>query len=62
MFGWGNTEYGQLTLPNDTQQLCTPTYISMLKHVGKVKSVDAGGSFCACVNGTLTILIVNDIY
>lgn len=58
VFGWGNTEYAQITLPNDVQQLCTPTNISMLRHLGKIKSVAAGGSFCAVVNGKARIFLL----
>lgn len=61
-FGWGNTEYAQLTLPDDTQQLCTPKHISMLKGLGKITSVDAGGSFCVCLNGTIFFKVTNYIY
>lgn len=51
VFGWGNTEYGQVTLPDNTQQLATPTYVEMLRGLGRIKDVAAGGAFCAVVNG-----------
>ncbi|XP_030762553.1 RCC1-like G exchanging factor-like protein isoform X2 [Sitophilus oryzae] len=49
-FGWGNTEYGQITLPNNDQQLSNPTHIAMLNPIGKIKSVASGGSFCLALN------------
>ncbi|CAH1986118.1 unnamed protein product [Acanthoscelides obtectus] len=50
VFGWGNTEYGQLTLPDGSQQVAVPTHVRMLEQVGKIKSVASGGSFCLAVN------------
>ncbi|VEN64728.1 unnamed protein product [Callosobruchus maculatus] len=50
VFGWGNTEYGQLTLSDGSQQVATPTHMKILEQVGKVKSVASGGSFCLAVN------------
>ncbi|XP_060534195.1 RCC1-like G exchanging factor-like protein [Cylas formicarius] len=49
-FGWGNIEYGQLTLPNEQQQLCNPTFVNKLVKAGKIVSVASGGSFCLAVN------------
>ncbi|KAF7279900.1 hypothetical protein GWI33_006605 [Rhynchophorus ferrugineus] len=50
VFGWGNTEYGQMSLPDDEQQLCHPTHIKMLQGHGKFKSVASAGSFCLAAN------------
>jgi alpha-tubulin suppressor-like RCC1 family protein len=50
VFGWGNAEYGQITTPQNEQQVCHPTYIKSLQSVGKVQDVSAGGSFCTVVN------------
>ncbi|KAL3289606.1 hypothetical protein HHI36_023018 [Cryptolaemus montrouzieri] len=50
VFGWGNTEYGQITLPGGIQQICKPTYIEMLKPLGKIKDIAAGGSSCIVLN------------
>lgn len=50
-FGWGNNEYGQISLPNCDQQLANPTYIDMVNKLGKIRSVASGGSFCLVVNG-----------
>ncbi|XP_044765857.1 RCC1-like G exchanging factor-like protein [Coccinella septempunctata] len=50
VFGWGNTEYGQVILENNSQQLNTPTYLKMLKPLGKIIDIAAGGSFCMVLN------------
>lgn len=49
VFGWGNSEYGQLTQQDGVQQINTPTKLN-LKIVGKVTDIAAGGSFCAVLN------------
>lgn len=48
VFGWGNTEYGQL-IP-DTQQVNLPTHLNLKERVGKVTDIASGGSFCSVVN------------
>ncbi|XP_019880838.1 RCC1-like G exchanging factor-like protein [Aethina tumida] len=50
VFGWGNTEYNQLCSETEQQQQCNPTFLKSLCHLGKVKSVATGGSFCLAVN------------
>ncbi|KAM8718163.1 hypothetical protein ACLKA7_004811 [Drosophila subpalustris] len=51
VFGWGNSEYGQLDDSPDAQmQLCTPRALKLTKHMGRVKDVAAGGSFCMALN------------
>lgn len=50
VFGWGNTEYGQLTTSDNVQQLSFPTYIKTLKPLGKVVDIAAGGSSCLALN------------
>ncbi|KAJ8913643.1 hypothetical protein NQ315_007360 [Exocentrus adspersus] len=50
VFGWGNTEYHQITLPKEDQQVCVPTYIDMLRKFGKIISIGSGGTFCVVVN------------
>ncbi|XP_059479657.1 RCC1-like G exchanging factor-like protein [Neocloeon triangulifer] len=48
LFGWGNSEYGQLLQPNTTQ-VYSPIKLD-LQEVGPVIDVAAGGSFCAVLN------------
>lgn len=50
VFGWGNSEYGQLTIQEGVQQINTPTHLKFLKGIGKVIDIAAGGSFCAVLN------------
>lgn len=50
VFGWGNAEYNQITLPNVDQQLSIPRHINMLERLGPIQSIASGGSFCVVVN------------
>ncbi|XP_017774213.1 PREDICTED: Williams-Beuren syndrome chromosomal region 16 protein [Nicrophorus vespilloides] len=50
VFGWGNTEYKQITLPDGSQQICNPISMKMLTGLGKIKDISTGGSFCLIVN------------
>lgn len=51
VFGWGNSEYGQLDDSADAvTQICTPRALQLTKGLGKVKDVAAGGSFCMALN------------
>lgn len=50
VFGWGNTEYAQLTTTDGNQQVCDPTFIKMCTKIGKVRDIATGGTFCAAVN------------
>lgn len=54
VFGWGNSEYGQLETFGDTQQICKPQFINKTKGLGKIVDIAAGGSFCLILNGTKT--------
>lgn len=46
VFGWGNTEYGQITCPSGDQQLANPTWVDTVNRLGEIKSVATAGSFC----------------
>lgn len=48
VFGWGNSEYGQLS---QEQQINVPLNLKFLKGLGKIVDVSSGGSFCAVLNG-----------
>ncbi|KAF5271031.1 hypothetical protein FQR65_LT05381 [Abscondita terminalis] len=50
VFGWGNTEYGQISTKDGSQQVCSPTYLNMCKRLGRIKDIAAGGSFCMVLN------------
>lgn len=51
VFGWGNSEYGQL---DDTEyappQLNTPKALEVTRDKGKIKDIASGGSFCMILN------------
>lgn len=50
VFGFGNTEYGQIGI-GDTQQENIPRFLEITKGIGKIVDVAAGGSFCLITNG-----------
>lgn len=49
VFGWGNSEYGQIS-QEGIQQINVPTNLKYLNGVGKVVDIAAGGSSCAVLN------------
>lgn len=49
VFGWGNSEYGQLNSVTDQQQVNIPRHICM-KNIGKVRQVASGGTMCAVLS------------
>ncbi|EQD51099.1 Williams-Beuren syndrome chromosome region 16, isoform CRA_b, partial [mine drainage metagenome] len=51
VFGWGNSEYGQLGMVTSEQQVGVSRCLGLEKQLGKVVSVAAGGSMCGLVNG-----------
>lgn len=53
VFGWGNNEYGQMELPDNSQQVSFPRYLKALSKLGKIKSVASSGSFCVALTGMI---------
>lgn len=52
VFGWGNSEYGQLETIGDTQQINVPQMLTAkTKGLGRIVDIAAGGSFCMILNG-----------
>lgn len=50
VFGWGNSEYNQILLESDEQQINVPIHLKYLKGVGKIIDIAAGGSFSMVLN------------
>lgn len=50
VFGWGNSEYNQILVNSDEQQINKPIHLSFLKDLGKIIDIAAGGSFCSVLN------------
>ena len=50
VFGWGNSEYSQLHMATDEQQVNSPVKLN-LGEVGKVVDIASGGSMCMVLNG-----------
>lgn len=49
VFGWGNSEYNQLSMVTDYTQINTPKHLP-LSQCGRVIKAVAGGSMCAVLN------------
>ena len=49
VFGFGNSEYGQIALETQ-QQINVPVKLKSLEGIGKIVDIAAGGSFCAVLN------------
>ncbi|XP_032678691.1 RCC1-like G exchanging factor-like protein [Odontomachus brunneus] len=49
VFGWGNSEYGQL-LVEDNYQINIPIELDMFKDFGRIIDIAAGGCFCMVLN------------
>lgn len=50
MFGWGNSEYGQLLMDSDNYQVNIATELNIPKEVGHIVDIAAGGCFCMVLN------------
>lgn len=50
VFGWGNSEYGQISQVDGVQQINVPSHLKYFDGIGKVVDIAAGGSFCAVLN------------
>lgn len=50
VFGWGNSEYGQISQEEGVQQINVPTILKYFDGLGKIIDITAGGSFCAVLN------------
>ena len=50
VFGWGNSEYSQLHMATEEQQVNSPVKLD-LGEVGKVLDIASGGSMCMVLNG-----------
>jgi len=57
VFGWGNSEYGQLLLDSDKYQISIPKKLP-LKSIGKITDIGASGSACIALNGMIIKLII----
>ncbi|KAI5634820.1 regulator of chromosome condensation (RCC1) repeat domain-containing protein [Phthorimaea operculella] len=51
LFGWGNSEYGQVPMQGGQQQVnMSYSLLSLTRGLGKIVDIAAGGSFCLIVN------------
>lgn len=57
LFGWGNSEYGQVPMATKQQQVnMSYALVNFTKGLGKIKDIASGGSFCLIVNGQYVII------
>ena len=59
VFGWGNSEYSQLHMATDEQQVNSPVKLN-LGDVGKVLDVASGGSMCMVLNGKNCLRLIHE--
>ncbi|ESO86089.1 hypothetical protein LOTGIDRAFT_204579 [Lottia gigantea] len=50
VFGWGNSEYNQLSMVTEETQVNVPRHLPIAKDCGRIIQVAAGGSICAVLN------------
>lgn len=55
VFGWGNNEYGQLGVPTEEPQVCTPVLIGLPNLDGELISMATGGAFTAFLTSKITL-------
>lgn len=56
LFGWGNSEYHQLSMVTQETQVSMPRRLPVTKHCGKITRIAAGGSMCAILNGNVVFV------
>jgi len=59
VFGWGNSEYGQLLLNSDKYQINIPRKLPLSKGIGKITDIGATGSACIALNGKHRYVILS---
>ncbi|XP_043277247.1 RCC1-like G exchanging factor-like protein [Venturia canescens] len=57
VFGWGNSEYGQLPGKGDNHEINITTELVIPSEVGHVVDIPAGGSFCMLLNSTGNVYV-----
>jgi alpha-tubulin suppressor-like RCC1 family protein len=50
VFGFGNSEYNQILLESDEQQINVPIHLKYLSKMGRIVDIAAGGSFSMVLN------------
>ena len=59
VFGWGNSEYSQLHMATDEQQVNSPVKLN-LGDVGKALDIASGGSMCMVLNGKNYLRLIQE--
>lgn len=56
IFGWGNSEYGQISQAEGVQQISLPVHLKF-DGVGKIVDIASGGSFCMILNDSGDVFV-----
>ena len=59
VFGWGNSEYSQLHMATEEQQVNSPVKLN-LGDVGKALDIASGGSMCMVLNGKNYLRLIHE--
>ncbi|KAK2580342.1 hypothetical protein KPH14_001239 [Odynerus spinipes] len=57
VFGWGNSEYGQLLTESDNYQINIATELNMPKEIGHIIDIASGGCFCMVLNSAGNVYV-----
>lgn len=50
VYGWGNSEYGQLPIKEDSYQVNIATELNIPQEFGHITDIATGGCFCMILN------------
>jgi alpha-tubulin suppressor-like RCC1 family protein len=50
VYGWGNSEYGQLPTKDDNSQINIATELKICQEMEPITDIAAGGCFCMILN------------
>ncbi|XP_043261315.1 RCC1-like G exchanging factor-like protein [Colletes gigas] len=57
VFGWGNSEYGQLFTTGDNHQINIATELKELQELGHITDIASGGCFCMVLNNAGNVYV-----
>lgn len=57
IYGWGNSEYGQLPIKGDGCQVNIATKLNLPEEIGHITDIATGGCFCMILNSTGNVYV-----
>ncbi|XP_029167744.1 RCC1-like G exchanging factor-like protein [Nylanderia fulva] len=57
VYGWGNSEYGQLSIKEDSYQVNIATELNIPKKLGHIIDIATGGCFCMILNNAGNVYV-----